>query len=525
MTFVIVIAVVAGIAYAISKKGKKKNENQSSTPMGGESFQESHAGDGSLDSFTEFSMNASIADAVVIDTETINSPFGIRIIDIGAILVRNDVPIYEWEQLISPECAVPASATLLTGITEESLRPQPNAEQVIPQFLSAISNLTVIGHNVSYDISALNKEASRLGITGLDVSCIDTMSLARGKFPNAPSVSLQETMRLLGLHATEEHRALSDARWTFECWRRLDSMRGSAMLSPSKREESKRRALRDKRRKDSVFMKSIYLDGQMPTAVNAQPKGTVIETVECGVEISGDENHQQILKRYGYDAWVWVYVVEDLIRKGKYAGYPTYWVFLDGEEIGHITEYQMERHYGQVPLEGAVMLAHVRNRKADKERHVWQLRLQMPEEHDPVELPHQDIPKPLPAKKPQEPKPIKPKPQDHSTSAQRVTFSNTKPHKKVLTPIGRTVPITPVDGLDTILDQFADQSHIWVTVKLSSDALVVRLSGIVLGTVALPTDSTPFGDEAKVTAATIGKSDDQITVSVDLPLDNAPSAQ
>lgn len=216
------------------RKRQKKNENQSSTPMGGESFQESHAGDGSLDSFTEFSMNASIADAVVIDTETINSPFGIRIIDIGAILVRNDVPIYEWEQLISPECAVPASATLLTGITEESLRPQPNAEQVIPQFLSAISNLTVIGHNVSYDISALNKEASRLGITGLDVSCIDTMSLARGKFPNAPSVSLQETMRLLGLHATEEHRALSDARWTFECWRRLDSMRDQRCYPPAK---------------------------------------------------------------------------------------------------------------------------------------------------------------------------------------------------------------------------------------------------------------------------------------------------
>lgn len=519
MTFVIVIAVVAGIAYAISKKGKKKNEDQSSTPMDGESFQESHVDDGSLDSFTEFSMNASIADAVVIDTETINSPFGIRIIDIGAILVRNDVPIYEWEQLISPECAVPASATLLTGITEESLRSQPNAEQVIPQFLSAISNLTVIGHNVSYDITALNKEASRLGITGLDVSRIDTMSLARGKFPNAPSVSLQETMRLLGLHATEEHRALSDARWTFECWRRLDSMRGSAMLSPSRREKSKQRALRDKRRKDSIFMKSIYLGGQMPTAVNAQPKGTVIETIECGVEISGDENHQQILKKYGYDAWVWVYVVEDLIRKGKYAGYPTYWVFLDGEEIGHITEYQMERHYGQVPLEGAVMLAHVPNRMKDKERHIWQLRLQMPEEHNPVELPHQDIPKPLPAKKPQETKPVKPKPQGRPAAAQGVVFSNTKPHKKVLSPIGRTVPIEPVDELDAILAQFENQSHIWVTVKLSPDALVVRFSGTVLGTVALPTDSTPFGSEAKVSAATIGKSDGRTTVFVDLPDD------
>lgn len=289
------------------------------------------------------------------------------------------------------------------------------------------------------------------------------------------------------------------------------------MLSPSGGSPRSGRNARQKR--DSLFMKYSYLGGQMPTAVNAQPKGRVIETIECGVEISGDENHQRILKRYGYDAWVWVYVVEDLIRNGKYAGYPTYWVFLDGEEIGHITEYQMERHCGQVPPEGAVMLAHVRNRKADKERHVWQLRLQMPEEHDPVELPHQDMPKPLPAKKVQKPKPVKPKLQDRPAAAQGVVFSNPKPHKKVLSPIGRMVPIEPVDGLDAILAQFEDQSHIWVTVKLSTDALVVRLTGTVLGTVTLPTDPTPFGSEAKVAAATIGKSDGRTTVFVDLPDD------
>lgn len=521
MTLIIVIVAVAAIAYAVSKK----NKGQSSVPAESGLSGESHAGDDGLDSFAEFRMNAAIADAVVIDTETINSPSGTRVIDIGAILIRNNASTCEWEQLISPECDLPASATLLTGITEESLLSQPNAEQVIPEFLAAISNLTLIGHNISYDVSALNKEASRLGIDCLDTTCIDTMSLAMAKFPNAPSVSLQETMRLLGIQATEEHRAMSDARWTFECWRRLESMYSPRTLTQSEIDESRQRALHDKRRKDSTFMKSIYLGDEMPTAVNARPDGRVVETIECGVEISGDENHQRILKRYGYDAWVWVYVVEDRIRKGKYAGHPTYWVFLDGEEIGYISKYQMERHCGQVPPEGAVMLAHVRNRKADRERHVWQLRLQMPEEHDPMELPRQNVPKPLPAKKPQEPKPIKPKSQDHFVSAQRVTFSNPKPHKKVLTPIGRTVVIEPADGLDSILAQFDDQSHIWVTVKLSSDALMVRLSGIVLGTVALPTDSTPFGDEAKVTAAAIGKSDGRVTVSVDLPLDNASSAQ
>lgn len=515
MTLVIVIVAVAAIAYAVSKK----NKGQSSVPAESGLSGESHAGDDGLDSFAEFRMNAAIADAVVIDTETINSPSGTRVIDIGAILIRNNAPTCEWAQLISPECDLPASATLLTGITEESLLSQPNAEQVIPEFLAAISNLTLIGHNISYDVSALNKEASRLGIDCLDTTCIDTMSLAMAKFPNAPSVSLQETMRLLGIQATEEHRAMSDARWTFECWRRLESMYSPRTLTQSEIDESRQRALHDKRRKDSTFMKSIYLGDEMPTAVNARPDGRVVETIECGVEISGDEDHQRILKRYGYDAWVWVYVVEDRIRKGKYTGYPTYWVFLDGEEIGYISKYQMERHCGQVPPEGAVMLAHVPDRMKDKDRHIWQLRLQMPEAHDPMGLLRQNVPE-LPTKKARKPKPVEPKPQSWPNASTKVVFSNIKPHKKVLAPIGRTVPIEPVDGLDEILDQFEDQSHVWVTVKPSADVLVIRLSGTVLGTVALPTNTDPFGSETKVTSATIEKSDGQVKVSVDLPSDD-----
>lgn len=520
MTLVIVIVAVAAIAYAVSKK----NKGQSSVPAESGLSGESHAGDDGLDSFAEFSMNAAIADAVVIDTETVNSPSGMRIIDIGAILVRNGAPICEWEQLVSPECEIPMSSTLLTGITRESLASQPKAEQVMPGFIAAISNLTVIGHNVSYDISALNNEASRIGVAGLDASRIDTMSLAREKFPNAPSASLQETMRLLGIQASEEHRALSDARWTFECWHRLESMYSPRTLTQAERDESKRRALSDRRRKNSFFMRSAYLGGEMPSAVNAKPDGAVIETIACGVEISGDENHQWILRKYGYDAWVWVYVVEDLIRKGKYAGYPTYWVFLDGEEIGHITEYQMERHCGQVPAEGAVMLAHVPDRAKDKDRHRWQLRLQMPEEHDPMELTRQGMESPK-AEKPRKPKSVTPSPKKQFSNVKSVMFSNTKPHKKVLTPIGRTVRIEPVNEIDMILSPFDDQSHIWVTVKTSPGSLVVRLSGTILGTVALPSDLSPFGDDAKVTAASIGKSDGRVTVSVDLPLDNAPSAQ
>lgn len=56
-----------------------------------------------------------------------------------------------------------------------------------------------------------------------------------------------------------------------------------------------------------------------------------------------------------------------------------------------------------------------------------------------------------------------------------------------------------------------------MTVKISHDALVVRLSGTVLGTVGLPVDVAPYSDEAKVTSATIIKKGNETSVMVDIP--------
>ena len=142
MTLVIVIIAVAAIAYAVSKKGKAGETGRpSQTPM-------RLADDVRPGSFAEFKAYAITADSVVIDTETVNTPSGTCVIDIGAILVRNGVPICEWGQLVSPGCEIPVSTTLLTGITNESFIEQPTASQVIPDFLTAIAGLTIVGHNI-----------------------------------------------------------------------------------------------------------------------------------------------------------------------------------------------------------------------------------------------------------------------------------------------------------------------------------------------------------------------------------------
>ena len=316
------------------------------------------------------------------DTETTGIGNNARIIEIGALLIGDGTPIFEYDQLIQPPAGLPAGITELTGITESDLADQPDAGFVIPQFLTAIRPLLLIGHNVSFDIRMLNIEGGLLGCREVSNDYLDTMTISHRMFPNAPSRSLQEVMRLLGINEIEEHRAISDARQTWQCFQQLKHMNHPVVLSDDEAEQSRRRHAATKRRRTNAYMRSSYLSNRDTTPVNAKPDGMVIDQVVCGVTISGDTAHQDALSRYGYDAWLWVTVSHGIIESGKNAGHPTLCVALDGVEIGRIPALQEERHRGQVPPQGAVMVAHIPNTKADRESGIYRLRLQMPAEND-----------------------------------------------------------------------------------------------------------------------------------------------
>lgn len=193
---------------------------------------------------------------------------------------------------------------------------------------------------------------------------------------------MPRVMRLLGINEIEEHRAISDARQTWQCFQQLKHMNHPVVLSDDGAEQLRRRHAATKRRRTNAYMRSSYLSNRDTTPVNAKPDGMVIDQVVCGVTISGDTAHQDVLSRYGYDAWLWVTVSHGIIESGKNAGHPTLCVALDGVEIGRIPALQEERHRGQVPPQGAVMVAHIPNTKADRESGIYRLRLQMPAEND-----------------------------------------------------------------------------------------------------------------------------------------------
>lgn len=336
-----------------------------------------------IEQLWSFVAAAGNADAIVFDTETTGIGNNARIIEIGALLIGDDnTPIYEYDQLIQPHAKLSAGITELTGITDSDLADQPDAGFVIPQFLTAIRPLLLIGHNVSFDIRMLNIEGGLLGCREVSNDYLDTMTISHRMFPNAPSRSLQEVMRLLGINEIEEHRAISDARQTWQCFQQLKHMNHPVVLSDDEAEQSRRRHAATKRRRTNAYMRSSYLSNRDTTPVNAKPDGMVIDQVVCGVTISGDTAHQDVLSRYGYDAWLWVTVSHGIIESGKNAGHPTLCVALDGVEIGRIPALQEERHRGQIPPQGAVMVAHIPNTKADRESGIYRLRLQMPAEND-----------------------------------------------------------------------------------------------------------------------------------------------
>jgi hypothetical protein len=92
---------------------------------------------------------------------------------------------------------------------------------------------------------------------------------------------------------------------------------------------------------------------------NTKPSGReMLATVK--VDLVGEENAQQILEQYGDDALVWATIRRGEIPKGKTTGEPTIFVTIDGIDVGWLTATQGSRHHGQIPPEGAVCLARIK---------------------------------------------------------------------------------------------------------------------------------------------------------------------
>jgi DNA polymerase-3 subunit epsilon len=126
---------------------------------------------------------------IVLDTETtgISIKDGHRIVEIGCVELENLIPTKnKFHCYLNPERKVSEKALEVHGYTDEFLATQKKFSDIGEQFLEFIKDKRLIIHNAEFDLGHLNNELAILGKKKLDNEIIDTLILARDKFPGSP---------------------------------------------------------------------------------------------------------------------------------------------------------------------------------------------------------------------------------------------------------------------------------------------------------------------------------------------------
>ena len=151
---------------------------------------------------------------IVLDTETtgISIKEGHRIVEIGCIELENLIPTKnKFHCYLNPERKVSEKALEVHGYTNEFLSTHKKFHEIGEEFLEFIKNKRLIIHNAEFDLGHLNNELAIIGKRKLENEIIDTLVLARDKFPGSP-VSLDALCKRYRVDNSRrtQHTALID---------------------------------------------------------------------------------------------------------------------------------------------------------------------------------------------------------------------------------------------------------------------------------------------------------------------------
>lgn len=152
-----------------------------------------------------------IYDFTALDIETTGLvPKRDKIIEIGAVKIRNGKIEDYFDRLVNPGRKLEERITELTGITDDELLTAPYIEAVLPELLDFIGKDILVGHKILFDYSFIKRAAVNQGFE-FKKKGIDTLKLARRFLPELESKRLTFLCEHYGI-VYDAHRAGNDAQ-------------------------------------------------------------------------------------------------------------------------------------------------------------------------------------------------------------------------------------------------------------------------------------------------------------------------
>lgn len=151
---------------------------------------------------------------VVFDLETTGFSAEVdRIIEIGAVKIKNGEIVDNFSKFVNPKIPIPFRIEKLTGINDSMVMEAEPIEKILPEFLEFCGDAVMVAHNAGFDTSFIINNAERLGIK-YDPTIMDTMLLAQFVIPNLHNYKLDTLCKHLAVSLENHHRAVDDAQAT-----------------------------------------------------------------------------------------------------------------------------------------------------------------------------------------------------------------------------------------------------------------------------------------------------------------------
>ena len=133
-----------------------------------------------------------------------------RIIEIGAVLMKNGTEVDRFQTFVDPGRKLEKKIVELTGITDEMLKGAPQIETVLPQFLEFVGNRVLVAHNSDFDTGFIRAECIRQNLP-YTFTAADTLIFSQNMLPQLNKFKLDIVANALSLPEFNHHRAADDA--------------------------------------------------------------------------------------------------------------------------------------------------------------------------------------------------------------------------------------------------------------------------------------------------------------------------
>lgn len=159
---------------------------------------------------------------VVFDFETTGLEVinGDKIVEIGAVKIKDGKIVEKFSALINPEMKIPVDSIKIHGIHDSDVKDSPTYDKMIPDFYKFTRGAILSGYNVSFDYGFLNHFGKLCGYN-FDNPLLDIYKIAQKNIKGLKKYKLKPVAEHLGVALDNAHRAVYDTIATAEVFLKL----------------------------------------------------------------------------------------------------------------------------------------------------------------------------------------------------------------------------------------------------------------------------------------------------------------